>query len=284
MASRILFLSIVMLFGCSVSAQKAFYIRPRAMMKSVNSYHSQRFRLENGQQFNNAHNGFYTFYNYGLHFTNTKLNLGISAGVKFNEKSSLELVISADGSSTKQEFIYIDQSNSVGQNLTVGRVNSIGLLWGHDFNRIGLEYHSKWLDKKRYDIRGQCGLGMFIPSLAHDAEYLYSGFGNNDFQADVEKINMVISKYAAYLQVGIGFDWKTKRGVPILSFDVFATYNWRRIMQQVDYNVTLIESDGTAHLFYHTLFSRGSGINFQLSRPIQVYPWRPYKREKSIGL
>lgn len=242
------------------------------MMKTTRSFHS----LESFGSFENAanyaYNGYYSFVNHGNHFSDSKVNWGISAGMHFDDKNSLELVISADGSSIKQSFSYFTQNSSFNQ--VIGST----FLWGREFFRVNIEYNRKFLVSSWYEARSILGVGVFL--MNRRIEEFPSGEGNGVFTANVERYNYGFHKVAPIFQLGVGIDFKTKRNVPLFSLDVFATLNFTTITQSVHNKVTLLDhTDNSIHQFIHVVSSRGSGINFQLSRPIQFYPWRPNKKE-----
>jgi hypothetical protein len=227
-------------------------------------------------------NDYYTFINHGIHFTNSKLNWGISAGMKFDKKNSLELVVSADGSSVSQSFAYYNLNPSY------SAVEEVSFLWGREFFRLNTEYNRTFISKPSYDMRAMVGLGLFL--LHNRTEVWEDGFKNDIFSANVVRTNVNDKSVVPIAQFGFGIDFKTKRNIQIFSFDVFATINFLNFFstinrfrvntQFVSYEVTLTDqTDGSTHLFSHTLASRGSGINFQLSRAIQFHPWRPNKKK-----
>lgn len=272
MTTKNILVAFFLLFGCSLSAQKAFFIKPRIMMKTTRSFHwGESFgAFENAK--NHASNGYYSFINHGNHFSDSKVNWGISAGMMFDEKNSLELVVSADGSSIKQSFVYYDQYPNYNS------VTESNFLWGREFFRVNLEYNRIFLTKSWYQIRSIIGAGVFL--LHTRIEEFPRGLGNHVFTANVERTNYGFNSVAPIFQVGLGMDFKTKRNIPIFSLDVFATLNFTTVTQVVRTQVTLLDhTDNSIHNFSYTLGSRGSGINFQLSRPIQFYPWRPNKKE-----
>ena len=272
MIKQTILISMFLLFGCSLSAQKAFFVKPRIMMKTTRSFHFLEGFGVDESQINYAQNGYYSFVNHGHHFSDSKVNWGISAGMHFDDKNSLELVVSADGSSIKQSFHYYSQHSSFNQ--VVGST----FLWGREFFRINLEYNRKFLENSWYEARSILGAGVFL--MHRRSEEFPSAEGNGAFTADVERYNYGFNNVAPILQLGVGMDFKTKRNVSLFSLDVFATLNFTTITQTVHSRVTLLDhTDNSIHQFLHVVSSRGSGINFQLSRPIQFYPWRPNKKE-----
>ena len=71
-----------------VGAQKSIFIRPIIAQK-VNycSFPGDGLKAP----LNYSGNDYYTFYNYGLHYKNNSLDLGIGIGLKLNEKEQVEL-------------------------------------------------------------------------------------------------------------------------------------------------------------------------------------------------
>lgn len=262
----------LLLYGTTLSAQISFFIKPRVMMKTTRSFYITEGFLNNDNAMNFATNNYYNFVNHGHHFSNSKINWGISAGVKFDNKNSLELVFSADASSVKRSFVYYNKYSEL------NAVYSNTFLWGRDFARLNIEYNRTFLNKPRYKLRSIVGAGVFLLQIR--TESFPTGLENQFFSANVEQKNINANSFAPIFQFGFGIDFKTKRNVPIFSLDIFATLNFTTHVQVVRYEVSLIDKiDGNPHRFTHTLVSRGSGINFQLSRPIQFYPWRPNKKE-----
>lgn len=226
-------------------------------------------------------NDYYTFVNDGQHFTDSKLNLGIGIGLRFDKKNSLELVFSADGSSIRQSFSFYNLNSSY------SAIEGFSLMWGREFFRMNLEYNRTILTKQSFDLRSMVGLGCFI--MHKRTEVMESHFGNHLFSADLTMTNLNTNSLSPIAQFGFGLDFKTKRNVPILSVDIFATLNFLnffspmnrfRVNTQVVRSIVSVHdySDNSYYSFSHTLASRGSGINVQISRPIQFYPWRPHKK------
>lgn len=272
------FLIAMLLFGCSLSAQKAFFIKPRVMMKTTRSHYLYEGFFQHMNQVNYAANDYYTFVNNGYHFSNSKINWGVSAGIRLDNKNSLELVFSADGSSVSNSFVYysfVDYGQPAYSFQNFGHS-----IWGRDFKRLNIEYNRVFFHKPLFSLRSNLGVGVFFQNQR--TEVFNHTMGNDQFSANITERNINYSRIATIFQFGLGIDFLTKRSIPIFSLDVFVTLNFKTNVQSVLYDVEVFDlNTSEIHHFKHDLHSRGSGINFQLSRPIQVHPWRPNKKPKT---
>ncbi|MEX1192403.1 MAG: hypothetical protein WEA99_10560, partial [Brumimicrobium sp.] len=176
------------------------------MMKTTRSFYLSEGFFENADAENYATNDYYTFVNNGHHFSNSKVNLGISAGVKLDDKNSLELVVSADASSVSQSTVYYNLTS-------YNAVRTSASLWGRDFMRINLEYNRTYLIKPRVELRSMLGAGVYL--LHKRTEEFNGGMENHVFVGGVKRTNSNANNMAAIFQAGLGVDFKTKRGVPL---------------------------------------------------------------------
>jgi hypothetical protein len=206
-------------------------------------------------------NDYYSFYNYGLHANTSQLNLGLGIGITLSKKNSVELVFASDNSSVKSAFV---QKNSLYPS------NYSSSLIGSTFLRVSADYHRSLYSNSRIDVRGTVGIGAFFPSLITNNTTSTFEMIGTDYTALVQETFYKNNRISPVFKLGTGLDFKTKKGKPFCSLDVFLTYNPGRDMQTAAYNVSVSDNTQQTSTFIHYISSRGSGVNFQLSFPIQV--------------
>lgn len=247
-----------MLLIVTLTAQKSIYIRPLTSFKFNNSFYERGRFFHTKTPVNFAGNDYYSFYNYGLHANTSQLNLGLGIGITLSKKNSVELVFAGDNSSVKSAFV---QKNSVYTSSLIGST----------LVRFSADYHRSLYSNSRIDVRGTVGLGVFLPSRnnveAGCFEYSMSGF---NYTAMVQEIISTSNNISPVLKIGTGLDFKTKKGKPFCSLDVSLTYNPGGNVQSVSYYVYVTDNTQQTSAYSHSINSRGSGVNFQLSFPIQV--------------
>jgi len=261
-------MKIIIAIICSIlmtvtfNAQKLIYIRPLASMKLNNSFYP-------GASFKSpldvAGNEYYSFYNYGLHANTTQLNLGLSVGLKLSNLSAFEFSLASDNASIKSAFVYKTPNYS-------------SSLIGRSLVRISADYHRLLYTNKLIDLRGTVGFGLFLtPKQNNDTNT--NDIIESNFSAAVVRTVFNYNRISPLLKLGTGLDFKTKMGKPFCSLDVFLTYKLGKPLLSESYNVTVTDNSQQISTFQHTLSSKGSGINFQLSFPIQVYSFGTKKSD-----
>jgi hypothetical protein len=251
-----------MLLAVTLTAQKSIYIRPLSSFKFNNSFYERGRFFHSKSPMNFTGNDYYSFYNYGLHANTSQLNLGLGIGITLSKKNSFELVFASDNSSVKSAFV---QKNSLYPS------NYSSSLIGSTLVRVSADYHRSLYTNSRIDVRGTIGLGVFLPSRnnfeAGCFEYSMSGL---NYTAMVQEIISTSNNISPVLKIGTGLDFKTKKGKPFCSLDVSLTYNPGGNVQSVSYYVYVTDNTQQTSAYSHSINSRGSGVNFQLSFPIQV--------------
>lgn len=263
----------------TLHAQKSFYIKPRVMMKTNCSYINSHELLNLENPLNNAINEFYSFYNYGNHFSNSSVNLGLSLGYKLSKKNALELYVSADNTSIKSAFVYNSPDQTLlNQGVVSYHPSYSSSLTSPGLIRFGIEYHRTLISKSFFDVRGMAGIGFFVSKNFNNVS-TSGGWTLPNYTANIQETNIGYKRISPVFQFGTGLDFKTKKGMPFCSLDLFLSYNPGKSLYSTSYDVSVVENSGQTTHFNHSLNSKGSGINFQLSVPIQVYPWRPNKKD-----
>lgn len=249
-----------MLLSLALTAQKSIYIRPLTSIKFNNSFYERGRFFHSKSPLNFAGNDYYSFYNYGLHANTSHINIGLGIGMKISKVSAFELVFASDNSSVKSAFV---QKNSMYPNYTSSLV-------GSTLFRVSADYHRSLYTNSRIDVRGTVGIGAFFPSLITNNTTSNFEMIGTEYSALVQETFYKNNRISPVFKLGTGLDFKTKKGKPFCSLDVFLTYNPGKIVQSVLYNVFVTDNTQQTLTYSHSISSRGSGVNFQLSFPIQV--------------
>lgn len=249
-----------MLLSVALTAQKSIYIRPLTSFKFNNSFYERGRFFHTKTPMNFVGNDYYSLYNYGLHANKSQLNLGLGIGIKISKVSAFELVLASDNSSVKSAFVL---KNSMYPNYTSSLI-------GSTLFRVSADYHRTLYTNTRVDVRGTVGIGAFFPSLITNNTTSTFEMTGTDYTALVQETFYKNNRISPVFKLGTGLDLKTKKGKPFCSLDVFLTYNPGRNIQTAAYNVSVTDNTQQTSTFIHSISSRGSGVNFQLSFPIQV--------------
>ena len=250
-----------MLLVVTLTAQKSIYIRPLTSFKFNNSFYERGRFFHSKSPMNFVGNDYYSLYNYGLHANKSQLNLGLGIGIKISKVSAFELVLASDNSSVKSAFV---QKNSLYP------FNYTSSLIGSTLFRVSADYHRSLYTNSRIDVRGTVGIGAFFPSLITNNTTSTFEMTGTDYTALVQETFYKNNRISPVFKLGAGLDFKTKKGKPFCSLDVFLTYNPGRNIHTAAYNVSVTDNTQQTSTFIHAISSRGSGVNFQLSFPIQV--------------
>lgn len=258
--SIVLFLLVIF----QVNAQKSIYIRPSSSVK-INSSTLPGDGLNSPLNLNG--NDYFSFYNYGLHYNTTSLDLGIGFGLTLNKKERIELSIAGDNASVKSALVY----NS----------NYSSSLIGRSIARTTLDYQYVGYTGQRLNFRAMAGIGLLI-SMRQSSDV-------NPIKIELPNYTLLgldeVFRYkgiSSLLKLGIGMDVKTKKDKALCSFDVFWTYNLGgQTFISDTKTITIIENgQQTQNNFTNAVTSKGSGITFQLSFPIRVYTFGGKSRDK----
>lgn len=259
----------LMFIAVTLNAQKSIYIRPLTAIKFNNSFYERGRFFNSNSPLDFAGNDYYSLYNYGLHANTSQMNIGLGIGIKLSKVSAFELVFSSDNSSIKSAFVH--------KNSTYPDYNTS--LIGSTFFRVSADYHRTLYSKSRIDIRGTLGLGALFPSLITKHSIASYEITGSNFTALVNETHYIYNRISPVIKIGTGFDFKTKTGKSFCSLDVFWTYNPGRMLQTSrQYNVTVTDNTQNTSTYSHSISSKGSGLSFQLSFPIQIYSFGKTKK------
>lgn len=259
----------LMFIAVTLNAQKSIYIRPLTSIKFNNSFYERGRFFNTNSPLDFAGNDYYSLYNYGLHANTSQLNIGLGIGMKLSKVSAFELVVATDNSSIKSAFVH---KNSIYPEYTTSLI-------GSTFLRVSADYHRTLYSKSRIDIRGTVGIGALFPSLNTKNTISSFEITGSNFNALVNETHFNYNRISPVIKIGTGLDFKTKSGKSFCSLDVFWTYNPGRMLQTSrQYNVTVTDNTQNTSSYSHSISSKGSGLSFQLSFPIQVYSFGKNKK------
>lgn len=259
----------LMFIAVTLNAQKSIYIRPLTSIKFNNSFYERGRFFNTNSPLDFAGNDYYSLYNYGLHANTSQLNIGLGIGMKLSKVSAFELVVATDNSSIKSAFVH---KNSMYPEYTTSLI-------GSTFLRVSADYHRTLYSKSRIDIRGTVGIGALFPSLNTKNTISSFEITGSNFNALVNETYFNYNRISPVIKIGTGLDFKTKSGKSFCSLDVFWTYNPGRMLQTSrQYNVTVTDNTQNSSTYSHSISSKGSGLSFQLSFPIQVYSFGKNKK------
>jgi hypothetical protein len=259
----------LMFIAVTLNAQKSIYIRPLTSIKFNNSFYERGRFFNTNSPLDFAGNDYYSLYNYGLHANTSQLNIGLGIGMKLSKVSAFELVVATDNSSIKSAFVH---KNSMYPEYTTSLI-------GSTFLRVSADYHRTLYSKSRIDIRGTVGIGALFPSLNTKNTISSFEITGSNFNALVNETYFNYNRISPVIKIGTGLDFKTKSGKSFCSLDVFWTYNPGRMLQTSrQYNVTVTDNTQNTSTYSHSISSKGSGLSFQLSFPIQVYSFGKNKK------
>jgi hypothetical protein len=259
----------LMFIAVTLNAQKSIYIRPLTSIKFNNSFYERGRFFNTNSPLDFAGNDYYSLYNYGLHANTSQLNIGLGIGMKLSKVSAFELVVATDNSSIKSAFVH---KNSMYPEYTTSLI-------GSTFLRVSADYHRTLYSKSRIDIRGTVGIGALFPSVNTKNTISSFEITGSNFNALVNETYFNYNRISPVIKIGTGLDFKTKSGKSFCSLDVFWTYNPGRMLQTSrQYNVTVTDNTQNTSTYSHSISSKGSGLSFQLSFPIQVYSFGKNKK------
>lgn len=234
--------------------QKSIYIRPLVAQKlNYSSFPGDGLK----SPLNYLGNDYYSFYNYGLHYKNNTLDLGIGIGLKLNEKEQVELTLAGDNASVKSAVIY----NS----------NYSSYLNGTSLIRTTFDYQYQSFLSHRLNLRLVVGSGLlFSAQNSIDFDSVQIELGNSTIMG-IDKVQQY-KRISPFIKMGLGFDFKSKKENPICSLDIFWIYSMGKSFISNSKNLFVTENgQQVTNSLTHSIVSNGSGFCFQLSFPIKVY-------------
>lgn len=286
------FIMLVCLLGGNLLSQVSFYVQPNFSMK----YASQSVFLNKlGNNFVPPNKHFHPHYPL-MFFQSTQLYLGIGFGINYKKKHFFNFNINQDSSpflQRKHAQYYFFNSETPNEIVSTNAFGSYSI-GGQDEVRFSLMYENYFYSTKKggTQIRYITGLGIMFNPLVKPKSGIYQEYetpliftiGSNltdgGIHIDGTLTQRKYRRRGFALQMGLGFDFNTKKKVYLFSLDVF--YKQGLVLWGYgDFNDTVFEPQSNLTYYYkQELITRGSGLYFQLSRKINVYPWRPNKKPK----
>jgi len=293
MLGRIYFV-ILMMLGSSAYSQVSFYISPNVSMKTNTSFFPSNHGYRDKRM--SISNDYFSFVHYGRFFDRNQINIGLNVGVKWNNRHFLELGLSTDQASIANTVsiheLMVDSITSVRTSYPNGGggTNSTGAL-----QRFSLSYQMMlWKNKNNtVNLRGVAGIGFmhsrksgFKDDWYIDTMYYHSSEDNNGNippkKISIDNIYEVSYQrmgFSLNANIGFGIDFISKeKQRNICSFDIFYLHN-AKIMLSSTHRFRVSDNMLTTDYIYH-LSSSGSGFYFNISKKIQIYPWRTFKQKK----
>jgi hypothetical protein len=260
---------ILCLFFISTESFSQFRLFIKPIYQSKNSFARLSHENNNNEKFPFQNKGFYMPYSNSFtspFVTHPTFDIGITiGGISENKNHLFEIEYSKDhcGYRTKSYFNHYLDPNS----------NSLDFYWYPNLNRFSFNYSLMIVSKKNYELRLTTGTGIFTNkknNLNRLAEQFYSGIL---VAPNVEVTSAYIQPFQEkktnmILKIGLQNDFyiKTKyiaslslqyiQGIGQISF---VEYSQEYLMNGIPSKTSV------------GLFSRGSGIYFELSRRINVY-------------
>ncbi|RYM34094.1 hypothetical protein ERX46_09040 [Brumimicrobium glaciale] len=280
-------LSIFLLFGITLNAQVAFYLRPTIIAKT----NQGKFGSFSGKaSFNTITNEHFTFANQPVLFSGY-LDIGFNIGIQIKEKHFIELGLSSDYSSIGNNILinstYTDFQTGkeyITNNYSMGTTSIY-------YPRLSVDYHNNfWSNpKETLRIRSVAGVGVLIggksiasnggdsPDQPNSPED-YREIGPNIFITNEYSTSTNNGGNTAYFKLGFGMDFNTKKDRHLFSLDASYLLSARPVQYEETRIHVLDNGNEVNYLFDQS--SRGSGFYFQISRKFQVYPWIPIRKDK----
>lgn len=286
-----------MLFGQNVVAQTTFYITPLINYKLLFcSYPSdQRFGNFYSEQtsFGNQ-NPYYTFEAKKVS-TRPSINIGLRAGVSLkNKKHIIHFEWSQDEAGTMSKISSFQTPNLYGSN-DIPSYNTYGHYIGYfqsgfAYNRLSLGYGIRLTNEQFPTSVYFMGDISIVYGGKNKATWSYEQDQTNTsiyYHNNAEWISDEINAYhlgVTSALIGIGI--KTDIGLIVNQKKKYLfsmEINYKQGFKSIGSSTytTLIDDNNETIGFVNELITRGSGIYFQVSRNIQLFPWRPNKKAHS---
>lgn len=286
----------MMLIGQNVVAQSTFFVTPLINYKiEFCSYPSdQRFgNLYSEQSFFGIQNPYYSF-EAKKASTRPAINIGLRVGASFRgHKHILHLEWSQDGAGTMGKTSQLTTTNLEGSNIVPeysNYINGIGYYQtGFAYNRISLAYGVR-LTQEKYlcklylttDFSTVFGDENSMNKYYEQSPTSTSVYYHNNAKHLSTEIN---SYHFGVVSSLIGIGVKGDIGVKIKDKSLYlfsAEVNYRQGFKVIgsSLHTTRILDNNEVIGFSNELVTKGSGVYFQISRNIQLYPWRPNRKPK----
>jgi hypothetical protein len=281
---------LIIMFVGQGFAQQTFYFRP----KIENKIHQNLSEYPQiNSFFNNNYNTSYVPIPYGtvkapVFFTTKSFTLGLNIGVKFNNSDLLEFGWNADQSGSKivhsnlgfnpdYPDVYFPQNGTkFGINLANQRFE---LLY---YKRRKTDRDENLLNlPNSYFVFGMGFKYMsntVSPTNPHNGQTFTSGGGSYDnIEMFWEHKVFGWNKYSGFCSFGFSSD---------LNFNTTYLFSWSllytvgfNILQSTQDKLDVYENDILVKTYNYETYSRGSGFQLQISRKLQVHPWKKWKKD-----
>ena len=285
------FLSLLfVLLQYTLLAQVQLYVKPILNFKYQTSTRGVYSDLGQSNFMTNPY-----FEHYDRNFVFSRgFDFGIAMGVQFKKKHFFEVdyVNETVGKGSVLNYFalysHTNPSNPIDE--TAMHISSKSYI-GLSTHKLGFRYHYNFYTSKddRFQMRFNFGVGTFFNFKNQSGSYkgmrivLQSEEGEG--QLISEGAYLVGSRSAGaffkgwngYVSTGLGFDINGKKR-HILSIDLNYTQGFRSFYSYSD--SYQIESSGVVREYSFLDGSRGSGLNIQISRRFQLYPWIKSKRKE----
>jgi len=287
------FFILLLTLGSRSYSQVSFYIRPVVSMKTNECFFPKQGNLRDKR--NSIDNEYFSLIHYGRFFNREQINFGFHAGVQWN-KHTLEFGLDTDNASLaygiSSHVVYIDTLTNA---RTAYESSGLTMIGTDGINRYSLTYQSVvWKNKNNtINIRAVAGLGVMHTKgggLKKDL-YIDTVYYPYDISEDInpnppdvsfrQTSDISIQRLGFSLNgnIGFGIDFMSKQKQRnLFSIDIFYLHNLN-IMYSEIYNFRVSDKMLTTDYVY-TLHSRGSGFYFNISKKMQLYPWRKFKTKK----
>lgn len=273
---RLIIITISLLFTAQITAQNTFYLTPSINTKlSIGStnwtHYSNKF----------PQNEYFEIYNVPLNFSRF-IGLGFSLDWK-NENNDFMLGLSWNqdvaGVGARELYLSTNEGDPA-QYFNQELLNKSSFF----INRFSLNF-TKPLIQDHLFLK--LGAGFIFSQSGHknDGDIYTTTIGFDPFLHDT---NIIIGRtytrtanyrFSLNLSVGLTADinWNEKY---LFTLDIIYTQGFKNITAaSYIYDVTNLNT-GKTEVFSYGIFSRGSGITFQISRRLQIHPWIPLSKKK----
>jgi len=286
-----------LLLGGIVRSQVSFYVRP-VIFNKTNKAHFWEY-VDHKDRRTTRTNEYFTFINHVNYFQFGEINWGFNIGVSWKDKHSVELGYSTDHVAIAMGIATNTVSVDTSTNVQYGYESSSYLSLSTDptyMRKLSASYSFKaWQNKhKTLQLRTIIGLGFLqtigarpndpiIQTMYYDPPDPTSDLLGDVYMYPVLDRSIQNKGFSLYANVGLGLDFVSKKKQRnLFSLEVFYLHSRRYIYtHHFQYRVVdkLISTDYT-----YSLYSRGSGFYFNISKKIQLYPWIWGKNNKTVDI
>lgn len=290
----------ILLLSFGINAQTSFFISPLVNYKIQFCNYQGGPKLGSKTEYFPEQNNIYPqnpYYSFSAKRLSTRpaIELGLRAGVSFqNKKHVLTLDWSTDEAGTMSKTTSLKVLNGVDTTQYKTYSQSLGYFQsGFVFHRFSLGYGIR-LTKEKSPTRIYFTSDVSIAfGSSNSASWYYENYPENtsvyyhnnarwvSTEINARHLGVTSALFGLGIKGDIGFNTKKK---PIYLFSL--SINFRHGIRTLGYSnyITIIEDSGQKVAFSNSLSTNGSGLYFQFSRNIQLYPWKlkkgPKKKER----